>query len=142
MQFYNYDMSESVPIHFAANGLYQLQPKEAYWAQFLVAAFLIKVDGELAGFAVLDTETSAPDRQYNLGYFFVARRYRKQGVGRAAVLQLMSNFPGSWEIYHLVSNLPAAKFWQTFFSTAHMAALTKNERLIHDELCTLYQFTI
>jgi predicted acetyltransferase len=140
MQFYNYDLSESLPIEFAAHGLYQIQPKSAYWAQFLVAAFLIKVDGALAGFAVVDKELLETDSQYNMGYFFVARRHRGQGVARLAVEQLLAKFPGHWEIYYLKSNRPAAKFWHIALPLMDVGELLESERYIHGEFCTLFRF--
>ncbi len=142
MQFYNYDLSESVPIDFAAHGLYQIQPKGAYWAQFLVAAFLIKVDGELAGFAVVDNELLEVDSQYNMGYFFVARRYRGSGVGRIVAAKLLEKFPGKWEIYHLKNNQPARRFWHSWLYAAAVDALVVADREIYGEPCVLYRFRI
>lgn len=101
MQFYNYDLSEWYPVVLSSSGLYKLRPKEDYWRQPGVRPFLIRVDDELAGFAVVDDEVMDPQADHNMGYFFVARRYRGRAVGRCFTQQLFRKFPGRWEIDRL-----------------------------------------
>ncbi|MCV2367719.1 GNAT family N-acetyltransferase [Roseateles oligotrophus] len=111
MQFYNYDLSEFWPVEFSATGLYALRPKEAYWAKPSVRPYIAKIDGELAGFAVVDDEVQDPQSQFNLGYFFLGRRYRGSGAAQEMLRLLFERHPGRWEVYFFVDNLPAARFW-------------------------------
>ena len=146
MQFYNYELSDTAAVDFADHGLYQLQPKAQYWAQHLIAAFLIYVDGKLAGFAVVDNEVLESASQFNMGYFFVARRYRGQGVGRVVAAKLMAMFPGRWEIYHLAQNQSAGQFWRASLiadgrgGVAAISNLRQKERPIYDEPCIWFGF--
>ena len=124
----------------------RLQPKTQYWAQHLISAFLIYVDGKLAGFVVVDNEVLAPASQYNMGYFFVARRYRRQGVGRVVFAKLLSMSAGRWGIYHLAQNQSAGRFWRALLGAgghgdlAAVSDLRQKEWLIHDEPCNWFGF--
>ena len=115
MQFYIYDLSQWYPNELNANGLYNLRPKVEYWGSPCVTPFLIRANENLAGFAVVDNEIVHPESTYNLGYFFVARRYRQQGIGTTAFASLLRHCPGAWEVYHLAQNASAARFWPGVF---------------------------
>lgn len=140
MQFYNYDLSESYPLSFDETGLYALRPKQAYWSTPTVHPYLIDVDGELAGFAVVDQEVVAPTSTFNLGYFFVGRRFRQKGIGKQIVCQLLQRYPGTWEIYHLRENEAARRFWSSVIATAGIVDANITEQLIDGEMCVLYTF--
>ena len=92
MQFYNYDLSESLPVNFAETGLYDLRPKAQYWSKPHVSPFLIYVDGELAGFAVVDDEVIEPESRYNMGYFFIARLDGKDSADEVWANKWQINF--------------------------------------------------
>lgn len=141
MQFYNYDLSESTPLSFAENGLYALRPKQAYWSTPTVHPYLIEVGTALGGFAVVDQEVVAPTSTFNLGYFFVGRRFRNKGFGKQIVRQLLQRYPGTWEIYHLRGNEAAMRFWSGVIATAGIADAIVTEQLIDDEMCVLYTFS-
>jgi predicted acetyltransferase len=141
MQFYNYDLSESLPIDFAETGLYKLRPKEQYWSKRGVVPFVIYVDEALAGFAVMDDEVIQPESDYNMGYFFIARRYRGRGVGKQVAIKLFAQFPGAWEIYFYTDNKAASQFWNAVIakSLAHDVAISA--QIIDGEPCTLFSFS-
>jgi predicted acetyltransferase len=141
MQFYNYDLSESLPINFAATGLYALRPKQLYWSKPGVVPFIVHVDGELAGFAVVDDEVIQPGSQYNMGYFFIARRYRGRGVGKQVANKLFSLFVGIWEIYFYTNNKTAFRFWNTVMAKASARDVVMSAQKIDGEPCTLFSFS-
>ncbi len=45
--------------------------------------------------------------------FFVMRRFRRQGLGRAAATVLFDRFPGPWEIASCAHHVPAHVFWRS-----------------------------
>jgi predicted acetyltransferase len=141
MQFYNYDLSESLPVDFAETGLYAIQPKAQYWLKPGVAPFVIYVDGELAGFAVVDDEVIQPQSQYNMGYFFIARRYRGRGVGKQVANKLFSQFSGAWEIYFYTTNETASKFWNAVIAKSSAHDVAMSAQIIDSEPCTLVSFS-
>ena len=88
MQFYMYDFSEWLPLKLADHGFFSIQPKTDYWRHPATRPFLICVGGELAGFVTVDDEIHIPGAEHNIGYFFIARRFRVQGVAQFDVSAL------------------------------------------------------
>jgi predicted acetyltransferase len=88
-------------------------PLAAYWSEPGCEPLLIRADGELAGFALIDRHShSGLPTDFNMGEFFVARHYRREGVGRAAARMVMRQRPGQWEIAVARRNAPALPFWR------------------------------
>jgi predicted acetyltransferase len=141
MQFYNYDLSASYPVEFNTNGNYSIASKEDYWSNPRVRPYLIRVADDLAGFAVVDDEVISSRYCHNLGYFFVTRRYQGRGVGTAAFAALLQRFPGTWEVYHLAKNDPAARFWARALRAANVDQLSISNQIIHEDDSFLYRFT-
>jgi len=103
--------------------------------------YFIKVEGELAGFVTVDDDVQHKDSHHNIGYFFVAKRFRGQGVGRAVVGKLVGCFSGVWEIYFVDRNLGAAKFWNSLIPTATAEKYSKQDENIDGYDCTLFKFS-
>lgn len=84
-----------------------------YWTEPGCTAWLIRADGHLAGFALLGTEShSGVATDHDMAEFFVARKYRRDGVGYRAACQLISERPGRWEIAVTRRNVGAQHFWR------------------------------
>ena len=140
LQFYFYELSAWYAIRFGEDGRYPIGAKDGYLAQPGTHAWLILVDGELAGLAVIDDELADPRRDFNLGYFFVARRFRGRGVGSAAFSGLLARYPGAWELYYLARNAAAAAFWPQAFERAGVREIVVSSVTAHDEACVMHRF--
>lgn len=140
MQFYNYELSAWYPLAFAADGRYAIASKAGYLGQPGTQAWLILVDDELAGFAVVDDELVDPHNDLNLGYFFVARRFRGLGVGAAAFGGLLARYPGAWELYYLARNRAAAAFWPRAFERAGVRDVAVSDVVVYGEACVMHRF--
>lgn len=117
MELYIYDFSEFLPIDVDAEGFFGYPYFDEYWSAPARHPFFIKVDGKLAGFVLV---RSFPDQSnepiYSIAEFFIMKRYRRNGIGRAVSHQIFRMFPGKWEVFQLKSNLPAQAFWQNSIS--------------------------
>jgi predicted acetyltransferase len=83
-----------------------------FWARRGRHHFVIRVDGHLAGFAVVDERAHfAGAGTREIAEFFVLRRYRRRGVGGRVARALFARFPGRWELAELVWNTGAQRFW-------------------------------
>jgi predicted acetyltransferase len=140
LQFYNYELSAWYPIALGEDGRYPIASKASYLAQPGTQAWLILADGELAGFAVVDDELVDPRRDLNLGYFFVARRFRGRGIGAAAFGGLLARYPGAWELYYLARNAAAAGFWPKAFERAGVREVAVSEETVHGQACVMNRF--
>lgn len=140
MQFYNYDFSEWIPLPFAEDGFFALRPKLDYLASATTSPFLILVDGEVAGFVIVDDEVHAEGARHNIGYFFVSRRFRGLGVGKQVVSDLLTRFPGAWQIWHVKENLGAAAFWAKVIPLVSGGDYAVHDLYIEDCNAILYRF--
>jgi predicted acetyltransferase len=141
MQFYMYDFSEWLPLNLAEHGFFPIQPKFDYWRQPATRPFLIKVDGELAGFVTVDDDTHIDGAEHNIGYFFITRRFRGQGVAQFVVSALLSRYPGQWQIFHIDANLPARRFWARIIPDSSGGEFCLHHRDVDGYPCTFYAFS-
>jgi predicted acetyltransferase len=74
-------------------------------------------DGQPAGFALVARDVRASrESDYRMAEFFVAKPYRRRGVGRSAVRLILNRFAGRWEIVEYSRNPNAVKFWRNVVS--------------------------
>ena len=140
MQFYVYDFSEWLPLKLGEHGFFNIQPRLDYWRNPATRPFLIKVDGELAGFVTVDNEPHIVGAKHNIGYFFVSRRFRGQGVAKFVVSALLNRFPGQWQIFHIEANQPARLFWAKVIPDLTDGEFTLHHLPIDGYPCTVYRF--
>jgi predicted acetyltransferase len=116
MQLYMHDFSELMDPtpggEFGEDGRFSPYPLDAYWADDDHIALLIRLEGRLAGFALLNrTSHSGLAVDRNVAEFFVARNHRRSGVGFAAARAIFSRYPGVWEAAVIRRNQGAHAFW-------------------------------
>lgn len=86
---------------------------DAYWRDADRVPLLLRVDGRLAGFALINAVSHGDgpvDR--NMAEFFVVRKHRRGGVGTAAARAIFSLYPGQWETAVARANTAALAFWR------------------------------
>ncbi|SDO75436.1 Predicted acetyltransferase [Pseudomonas arsenicoxydans] len=140
MQFYLYDLSEWLPLKFGDHGFFNFLPSWDYWRKPATRPFLITVDAELAGFVTMDDNTPIDGAEYNIGYLFVSRRFRGQGVAKFVVSTLLSRFPGQWQIFHIDANQPARLFWAKVMPELADTDFTLHQQPVDGYPCTFYRF--
>jgi predicted acetyltransferase len=106
-------------------------PLDDYWDRPGGEAFLIRADGRIAGFALVNREAhSGLPVDFNMGEFFVARHYRREAVGRRAALAVIAPRRGLWEIAVARRNIGAQAFWRRVSNEAAagpVQALDRND---------------
>lgn len=109
------------------DGRYPVNPwLPRYWSNPACAVYFIHVGGALAGFALLDRTSHVGDAvDVNVSEFFVARPYRRGGVGSAALGALIAGHPGEWEIAMMPRNIPAQSFWPRAIAGAGITHVTR-----------------
>jgi predicted acetyltransferase len=114
MQLYLYDLGSLDGWRIGADGLYGTAERiERFWTEPGRRAFLLEVDGEIAGFALIRDEAElAGPGTHEVSEFFVLRKFRRRGVGEQAAIVLFDMTPGPWELTQLPSNVPAQAFWR------------------------------
>jgi predicted acetyltransferase len=117
MQFYIYDFVEFLAperrMHLGEDGRFPAHPQlDSYWTEPGSSVWFVRSRGVLCGFALLNkhAHTGQPV-DVNVGEYFVARPYRRAGLGTDAITQLLAAQPGLWEIAISARNVPAQAFW-------------------------------
>jgi predicted acetyltransferase len=108
IQLYCYDFSEIRGYDLTAHGTFVYRYLDHYFTEDSREACFITADGALAGFTM--TRRLA-DGLREVSEFFVARRYRRHGVGQTAAHQMFRRHPGPWQLAFDHANYPAAQFW-------------------------------
>jgi predicted acetyltransferase len=113
LQLYEYDVSDFMDEDLDAEGVYQTTDTEAIWRPGR-HTILVKVDGKLAGFALIARHQSylGDGGTHLVEEFFVMRKYRRRGVGEHVARTLFDRFPGRWEVSTTHQNTAAQAFWR------------------------------
>lgn len=111
MELYQYDFSEFQGTDLDEQGWYGYPNLDTYWTERDRSAFLVRVAGKPAGFALVHPHTYLPENHYTMAEFFILKKYRYQNIGRQLAVHVFDQLPGKWEVDQLLNNLPAQHFW-------------------------------
>jgi predicted acetyltransferase len=120
LELYQYDFSDFEGTDVNSLGLYGYSYLDYYWTEGDRYAYFIKVNGVLAGFAMICgfcCISKEPGTLF-LSEFFVLKKYRKQGIGQQAALELLKRHPGKWEFTLHPENHVSHHFWHSVLKTA------------------------
>jgi predicted acetyltransferase len=95
------------------HGRFAPYPLDAYWSARSHVPLLIRREGRLLGFALLNNVSPSEwPVDWNMAEFFVARKHRGCGVGSAAAHLIFSRYPGQWETAVAKRNIVGLSFWR------------------------------
>jgi predicted acetyltransferase len=115
LELYTHDFTEFYDGDVGDDGRFGYSYLDSYWTDDRRTPLLVRVDGKLAGFVLLQRGshlTGDPDIMH-ITEFFVMRKYRRRGIGEQVACRVFDRFPGRWEVSELARNLPAQAFWRT-----------------------------
>jgi predicted acetyltransferase len=107
LELYRYDFSEFDGADVGPHGEFGYRYLDHYWTEESRRPLLFKVDGAWAGFALV--RVGDPN---DMAEFFILRKYRRGGVGRAAAVEVLRRFPGRWTVRQQLTNPNATTFWR------------------------------
>jgi predicted acetyltransferase len=107
LELYLYDFTEFTGTDVGDDGRFGYSLLDRYWTDADRHPFLIRADGQLAGFALVRA-----GRPHDMAEFFVLRKYRGRGVAEHAARVLFARFPGEWQVRELAANARATAFWR------------------------------
>jgi predicted acetyltransferase len=114
LQLYYHDFSEFDPDDVDHLGRFEIPDYGRFGSQPGHDAYLLRVAGKLAGFALVDRESPYPEERdrHFIHEFCVLRAYRRRGYGLAMAWSLFDRYPGGWLIEEIGPNKPAQRFWR------------------------------
>jgi len=112
-ELYAHDFSEFHDVDLGADGRFGYTCLPLYWSEPDRRPFLVRVDGNLAGFALVKggSEVSGNAAVWDMAEFFVIRGYRRRGIGTQIAHEVWRRLPGTWEVRVMQSNMSAYHFW-------------------------------
>ncbi|MCX7351943.1 MAG: GNAT family N-acetyltransferase [Proteobacteria bacterium] len=130
-RFYVYDISRTCGFlsHEWAcpkDGLYECFDFKIYFAEENRRAFLIKVDEELAGFALLHKQCKGEKNYWEMGEFFIFGKFQSKGIGEKIAREIWQQFQGSWEVLVIPENIPAYGFWKSVITKYTYSCFTES----------------
>ncbi len=113
MQFYMYDFSEYISTDVEEDGLFAAYNNlEDYWEQpENKFPYVIKNEEKHVGFVLIRFIESGERNYFSIAEFFIMRKYRRLGIGKAVAAQIFDLYKGQWEVFQKESNKPAQIFW-------------------------------
>jgi predicted acetyltransferase len=126
MELYCYDFSQFTGADVNAHGEYEYRWVDHYFTEPDRVPFLITVDGNWAGFALVRT-----GEVIDMAEFFVMRKYRRTGVGSFAARELFARFEGVWTVREIHANTGATTFWRGAIPYAFEETSTEKELTQH-----------
>jgi len=119
LELYLHDFSEILGFTPGENGRFGYADLDLYWNASGRFPFLIRADGQLAGFALVaqGSQVSGDPAVLDVAEFFVVRGLRRRGVGAAAAVRVFESFPGTWEVRVMEQNAGAQVFWERVVSS-------------------------
>lgn len=113
LELYAHDFSVLADLQLRPDGRYGYPELPLYWREATRFPFLMRVDGHLAGFALVarGSRVSGDPDVWDMAEFFVVRRHRRRGVGAMVAHEIFRRFAGRWELRVMENNLPALAFW-------------------------------
>ena len=86
---------------------------DSYWSDPDRHPYLIRADGQIAGFVLVNAFShSGLPVDFAIAEFFVMRKHRRGGVGRAAARAVIAPRVGQWELAVARRNTAALPFWR------------------------------
>jgi predicted acetyltransferase len=115
MELYQYDFSEFDNADISPMGLFDYPYLDHYWVEPERAPFLVRVNGNLAGFVLVaryNYLTGLKDT-WVIAEFFIMRKYRRKGIGEHVARFIFDQFPGNWQVGQIYENPTASTFWRS-----------------------------
>jgi predicted acetyltransferase len=102
---------------------------DGYWTEADRTPLLIRADGHVAGFALINTFAhSGLPIDFSVAEFFVVRKHRRAGVGFTAATRIIRARPGQWEMAVARRNTAALPFWRRVASAIAGPAVEELDR--------------
>lgn len=113
IKMYCYEWSQYNLFDVDENGVYPFeQYLHFYFERPRRYCYLARVDGYIAGFALIDDDfVIHDDYDFSMGEFFVMHKYRRHKVGEYMAKFLFNEHKGKWEVGFHPANITSEKFW-------------------------------
>lgn len=120
-RFYVYDRTAFMGWECPEDGLFECIDFKHYFESIDKKAFLIRVNGEIAGFVLIDKEQLLEPVTWNMGEFFILAKFQGKNIANIVATQIFKDHPGKWSVAVMPENIKAVKFWKKAIITVCQA---------------------
>jgi len=115
---YEYDFSKYTLADINNLGLFGYDYLDHYFVEENRFAYFVKVDGFLAGFVMINDypEVKTEKTDYCISEFFILSKYRRQGIGKKVVFEVLNKHRGRWMLKRHPKNIDSVLFWDNVIS--------------------------
>lgn len=124
-RFYVYDRTDLMGWECPENGLFECIDFKHYFTDPDKKAFLIRVKNEIAGFVLLDKMELLEPVDWNMGEFFILKKFQNKKIGSKVAKEIFKNCPGRWTVSVMPENVRALNFWQKIIEQVCKGAQTE-----------------
>ena len=138
MEKYNYEFSQYDYTDVNELGLYGFDYLDGYWTEEERYPYFIYVDGNLAGFAMVNNfaEDDSVEMDYAMAEFFIMYKYRKQGLGRKLAFYMFDLCHGKWQVKRHPHSTDAVIFWNKIideYTNGNYKLIEGHPNIIYDD---------
>lgn len=90
-------------------GPYEYPDFDRLWSGGVRSLFWAKLDGVIAGFAIVHPENGTTD----MSDFYIRPAYRRHRIGRAFALSVIARYPGPWTLTQYKAKTDSIAFWRS-----------------------------
>jgi len=113
LEKYIYEFSQYKNSDVNRLGLFGYPHLDLYWTEADRHPYFIDVDGNIAGFVLVGNfpEAKGTETDFCIAEFCVLYKYRRGGVGKKALFQVLDLYRGRWQVKRHPRNLTSVYFW-------------------------------
>jgi predicted acetyltransferase len=111
MELYQYDLSDIWPQDMDVSARYGFDLTRHRRAE-RSRAYIARSGAQYVGLALVAPALVTRTEGTWMEQFFILKRYRRTGAGRALARHVLFSHPGSWEIGQMPGNVAATAFWR------------------------------
>lgn len=117
LELYQYELSDIWPQDLDAQARYGYDLSRHRLAQRFCAHVVLQ-GGQFAGCALVAPAIVTRTQGCWMEQFFILKRHRRSGVGRALARHVFAAHPGPWEVGQMHANRAAQAFWRRVIGEA------------------------
>ncbi|PUA30734.1 MAG: hypothetical protein B0W54_09820 [Cellvibrio sp. 79] len=131
LQLYFYDTSIEDACDVEEGGIFSYSEEylSCYWSEPDWGAHLIRVNGQIAGFAFI-SPSDVVDGAQELADLFILKRYRRMGVASKVALHFLAERSRAWTVVIFDAAHDAENYWNKLFMLPQLAV---SRQLPHSE---------
>lgn len=111
LELYQYDLSDIWPQDLDVNARYGFDLTRHRRAE-RSRAYIARSGAQYVGLALVAPAIVTRTEGTWMEQFFILKRYRRTGAGRALARHVLFSHPGLWEIGQMPGNVAATAFWR------------------------------